>query len=185
VGCLTLTIVGGVSEVCGLGLVAWEVTRLQRQEFGPPVWIAKTQAAVERGMRRLRARVRRLLRKAPQPIEAVPANLSGTSSASGSASGTLTVKQGPARFEDRVRALEAALDSVREDAQRARNDFEARAVGIENRVREVDTRLEEHQTALEAARRAAARRQIRTQTLGAVLVFIGAVLSVLGNAATC
>lgn len=38
-GRLTLNIVGGVLEVGGFGQVAWELTRVQRQEFGTPRFV--------------------------------------------------------------------------------------------------------------------------------------------------
>lgn len=51
-GCAGLTIAGGVLEIAGFALVAYELARIQRREFGEPEFL-----------RRLRGWLRRLLRR--------------------------------------------------------------------------------------------------------------------------
>lgn len=91
-GCLWLTILGGVLEGFGFGLVAWELWRVQHSEFGPPAWLM-----------RLRAWVRRLLRR-PTVVKLGRASVSG----GGSMKARMRVRRSPSEtLEERVAALEA------------------------------------------------------------------------------
>jgi hypothetical protein len=54
-GCVVLIVLGVVFEVIGLGLVAWQLWRVQRREFGMPVWWTTLRRRVLRLTRRSRA----------------------------------------------------------------------------------------------------------------------------------
>lgn len=171
-GCLALTILGGIFEVAGLGLVAWEVTRLQRQEFGPPAWWLE-----------LEGRVRRLLRRGRSQtvhVRGFDAAVTLDSAVQ------IKVGRGPAvLLEDKVRRLEQVTEDLRRELDETVARLETGISRAEQRVGELDAALRQVQQEEERSRKQTLRRQITIQALGTVLFFIGAVLSVLGNAVTC
>ena len=171
-GCLELTILGGVFEVIGLGLVAREVTRLQRQEFGPPAWWL-----------RLEGRMRRLLRLSrSQTI-----HVGGIESAAAFGSDVqVKVTRGPAvLLEDKVRRLEQIAEDLQSDLDAVRARSEKGISRIEQRIGSVEAEMGRARQEEERTRKETIRRQITIQAVGTFLFFVGAVLSVLGNAVTC
>jgi hypothetical protein len=184
--CAWLTILGGLLEISGLGLVAREITRLQRQEFGQPVWLSNTIEWTRRDLGRLRAIFRGLLRRQPEPITPQPANLRGTSSASSSASGTLTVGA-PASptTEQRLTRLEGAVSKLTDRVQGVAREMDQQRRATQAELGDIRTDVVQLEKSIAAERRKAARREIRVQTVGTVLFVSGVLLSVLGSALTC
>jgi hypothetical protein len=46
-GCAFLIVLGVAFEVTGLGLVAWQLWRVQRREFGMPAWMLQARARLQ------------------------------------------------------------------------------------------------------------------------------------------
>jgi hypothetical protein len=171
-GCLALTILGGVFEVTGLGLIAWEITRLQRQEFGLPSWWLK-----------LEGRLRRLLRSERSST----VYLRGMDAAATSdAALELTVTSGPAvSLEDKVQRLEEVAEDLQRKLEGVTARFEREVAGVQKRLGKVEAERHRERQEQERTRKEAIRRQITVQAVGTVLFIIGAVLSVLGDAVSC
>lgn len=171
-GCLPLTILGGAFEVAGLALFAWEITRLQRQEFGPPVF-----------WRRMVAWYYRVVRRGKSTTVQVG---SATVSAGGSMRVRATVTPGPAvLLEDKVRRLEQVTEFLQSELQESRRDFEQGLSGMEQRISNIEAERSRERQEEEQTRKVTIRRHITIQAVGTVLFFFGVVLSVLGNAVSC
>jgi len=138
VGCARPTIAGGVFEVAGFALVAYELARIQRREFGEPEFL-----------KRLRLRLRRLLRR---PVMHT-AEAAGAIAVGGSV--RATVRQGPGKtLDERVEALE-------ENIRRFETEVDQDRVRLASEIEEVRAKLaamrselaQEHQKERRSARR--------------------------------
>ena len=169
-GCLWLTAVGGVLEVAGFGLVAWELTRIQRQEFGTPQFIL-----------RVRGWLRRLLRR-PRVVELSAAMGGGV----GSMRANLRVRQVPGEtLEERVTALESNFEHLEGELSERSRAFDQRFESVEKTQREMRADIEQQQREQEEHRRESLRSSVALQAWGTVLFVIGVVLNVLGSAVSC
>lgn len=155
-------------EVVGLGLVAWELTRVQQRELGTPRWV-----------RRLQARVRRLLGR---PGVAHRVRL-GEAVSIEDALGGRVWRGGGETVEQRLTALEADVETLRKQADERHADLEQRLTTQAQRMDALRADLERQHTEREAERREQLRESITLQWWGTGLFVIGAVLSGLAN--TC
>lgn len=180
-GCLGLSAVGGVLEVAGLGTVAWEVSRVQREEFGLPRTWVRVSGALRGAANSIRARLNPSRGKSHTAyVDAA----TGTASASGSL--VLTTGRGPAvLLEDKVRRLELVVEDLRDQIEQNLEVAETRASALQDRIARVDGRVATTEAERERRRKATLRRQITVQAVGTALFFAGALFSFLGNAVSC
>lgn len=171
-GCVVLVILGGVFEIAGFVFVAWEIARIQRDEFGTPQFVT-----------RLRGWVRRLLRRPPTTHTA---EMVGHAGGTSSATGRLTVGVPPhATPEQRITALERNVGELRRELDDRAAALESSIRKVEQAQHEMRSELDAQQRKREDRRRAALQRTVKLQTFGTALFVVGAVLSVLGNTVSC
>src|SRR3712207_6100103 len=103
-GCQSLTILGGIFEVVGFGMIVWQLARVQRQEFGWPRFLSRWYG-------RLRAHLRRLLRRPPIVASA---SASMSLALSTSARGSVRRGMGP-EAPDRFAAIEYNLTEIEKE----------------------------------------------------------------------
>jgi hypothetical protein len=170
--CLALTICGGAFEVVGFGLVAWELTRVQRQEFGTPRIVQRVRVLISRVLRRRR----------------VVHDLSAAITARSSASARLRVREVPRpdpTLDQRVSALERNLGELEQEVDRRTEDFDQRVGRLEQVQRAMRAELEQAHRERDDERRAFLRTSVALQSWGTALFLVGAILSVLGSAVAC
>jgi hypothetical protein len=168
--CAGLTWTGVGFEVVGLGLVAVELTRVQRRELGPWRWTRRVRAWLPR-------------RTATRHTQ--PAELAGHLRGSSSMWGELTT--GPTQvptIDERVASLEANLDALRDQADQRQAAMEQRLTTVSSRVDEVRADVDRQHAEREAERREQLRESVTLQWWGTGLFVIGAILGGLANV-TC
>jgi len=170
-GCAGLTIAGGVLEIAGFALVAYELARIQRREFGEPEFL-----------QRLRARLRRLLRR----------SATHTAEASVAISGGGTVRaEGIARrgsgetLDERVEALEENLGRLESEIDRREARLAKEIEEVRQSLSEMRAELDQERRAKEDERKASLRVSVTLQAWGTALFVVGAILSILGNTVNC
>ena len=151
--------------------MAWEIARLQRQEFGPPQIVL-----------RVRGWIRRLLGRSITHTASGAAHVS----AGGTVRARGRVGTAPdAALEDRVHALERNFESLDREFVQTTREFEQNFRAVEQQQNELRQHFERQQQERDQERRESLRWTIKSQTIGTALFVLGAVLSVLGNAVTC
>jgi len=166
-GCPGLTIAGAAFEVAGLALLAWQITRIQRAEFGTP-----------RFLQRLRNFFRPPL---PQTIHA-----EGIASVSGGGNVTARGRRtSSASVEERLSSLEQQHADLERKVDESRKGLEARIAEINETVASVDASLKSAQNEQARKRRQDLRSTVHVQSVGTGLFFLGAVLSAAGNLVQC
>jgi hypothetical protein len=173
-GCLWLTILGGCFEITGLGLVAWEITRIQREEFGTPRWMRRIEKRWRVLWLRLRGRSGGM---------ALPLSVSrGRARATGDI--TVSSQQSPLEptLEERVTVLEETTKRMERGAEERSERLGSRIDKAERRIGEVQAVLKREQEARERRRQESLRTAITVQSIGTVLFTIGVFLAVLGTA---
>jgi hypothetical protein len=168
-GCVVLIVLGVLFEVTGLGLVAWQLWRVQRREFGMPAWVVKA-----------RARLQRLLRRRAPAVVLGPSTLEHDRAIGGVV--VMGRKPPGETVESRLDALEenfAALDRVTQ----ARFERQEKEQGDLRRiVTETRAELERQQEERENEQREQLHESMTLQWWGTGLFFVGAVLAGVANA---
>jgi hypothetical protein len=155
--------------VVGLGLVAVELTRVQRRDLGTPQWIRRARTW--------------LPRRTATP-DAQPAELAGHSHGSSSAWIDLTTGPPPVpTIEERVASLEANLSALRDHTDQRQADLEERLTTQSQRVVELRADVDRQHAEREAERREQLRESVTLQWWGTGLFVVGAILSGLANSA--
>jgi hypothetical protein len=168
--CLTLTYVGGALEVAGFAAVAWQLGRVQRQEFGTP-----------RPIQRARALLRRLLGRPP-----IVAFASLRSTGGGSATISGRVRQPyAATMEDRVAALEHNLGQLEQELDERTGKLKQELRALAQAQHDMRKALDHEHREREERRRKSLRESMTVQWWATGAFVIGAMLSVAGNAVTC
>ena len=171
-GCTWLVIAGVIFEMAGFVLVAYELTRIQRREFGKP--------AV---MRRLRARMGQLIRRpSVQVEEAGVADLTGKGIPH-------TESEAQRSPED---ARKARLESLEKKTHQLQAEVDHRNATFGGDIEEPSKQLEKTRAELGKVRRTIVEAQKETlrasvalRAWGTALFAIGAILSVVGSAVSC
>ena len=161
-----MTITGGILELIGFGLIAWQLARVQRQEFGWPRFVLRGRAVL-----------RRLL-GLPPITHGVGASLNMRWGIE--AQGTVRKRMGP-EVDDRFAALEhnvAAMDK----------DFSERIAAHKKRLREITQELNKMRGEMtqaeqerEQKRKAELRSSLAWEAWGVSFFLAGTVLSVMGT----
>jgi hypothetical protein len=166
--CAVLIVLGVLFEVTGLGLVAWQLWRVQRREFGLPAWVVT-----------VRARLRRLFRRKVPTTVVSPSPIEHDRAIGGA---VVMGRQPPGEtVESRLHALEenfAALD--RETHARFQRQEKEQA-DLERLVTETRAELERQQQEREGEEREQLREEMTLQWWGTGLFFLGAVLAGVAN----
>lgn len=163
--CTALNIAGGILEVSGFIVVAWELARVQRREFGAPkVW------------RSLRAWVRRLLGWS-RAIEVSLEPVRETDTLLGP-----SVRHRPGdSIEERVSALEQSLRHLEDEVSGHRKSLEAQIRKVREELNGLRTQVEQERQQAEEERKEALKSSLAFQWIGTGLFVIGAVLTIIGN----
>jgi hypothetical protein len=162
-GCVLLSVGSALLQIVGLGLVARDLWRVQRQTFGTPLWF-----------QRLRGRVLRLLgRQRGRMVE-----VSGTVAAGSGVSVRATVRRGPGQtLEERVAALEANLTAVDQETAERFSDMEQRLTTAHHRVDEVRGYVDQLRREQDEARHEELRQTMPWQWVGTGLFAAGTLLA--------
>jgi len=166
--CVVLIVLGVLFEVTGLGLVAWQLWRVQRREFGMPGWWGRAQR-----------RLRRLTRRSERW---------GSSYAVGGGDAATVAEHSAVErigagdtVELRLDALEANLAALERETQ-ARFERQAkRQDRLQASIREARTELQRQHDERESERREELRESMTLQWWGTGLFFLGAVLAGVAN----
>jgi hypothetical protein len=167
-GCVVLIVLGVAFEVVGLGLVAWQLWRVQRREFGMPAWWAQASGRLRRLVGRSEAR----------------GSASVSLAAELGVAGRLTtrVRRGPGEtMESRLAALEANFASLDQETDARFEEQAQRQARLREMVSETQTELERQQQERESEQRERLREAMTMQWWGTGLFFIGAVLAGVAN----
>lgn len=158
-------IAGGALQIIGFVLVAIELGRVQRREFGTPRFIE-----------RLRGRLRRLFRRS----KTIEASAHGVILSGGSARGVVRAGRGTT-LEDHVAALEENLGRL--DDEVAANRIEAERWRSELLEQLTVTRAEvnEQRQRDDEDRKGFLRTSLLLQTWGTTCFVVGTVLGVVGG----
>jgi len=180
-----LTVVGGLAEIVGLGLVIAEIVKVQRREIPEHrVWVVRSLATMRAAGRGIADEVARLLRREPERRDAtVHAAAIGGSAVAGGGSVTATVTTGPApTLAERVEAETRRLDE-QTAVDRREMRMEAREAKSRTDVaaREIRAMIEER----DRQRREGVRDALTLQWFGTVAFIVGVGLSVWGNLVAC
>lgn len=171
VGCVGLTIAGGVLEIAGFALVAYELARIQRREFGEPEFL-----------KRLRLRLRRLLRRSVT----VTAEAGGAIAIGGNARAEGVARRGPGdTLDERVEAIEENIGRLEAEMNRRQTRLVAEIKDVREKQTMMRSELDQERQAKEEERKAALRTSVTLQAWGTGLFVLGTVLSILGNTVNC
>jgi hypothetical protein len=171
-GCVGLTIAGGAFEIVGFGLVAYELARIQRREFGEPKFLV-----------RIRTRLRKIFRRSRHQTVKVGA---AVATASGSASVRGRVRRDPGNtFESRVEALERNFQHLEVEFDQSRARLEQSISELRKMLDGMRTELEREREEKDEERKVSLRTSVTLQAWGTGLFVFGAILSVMGNTVSC
>lgn len=170
-GCAGLVIAGGVFEVAGFALIAYELARVQRREFGEPEFLE-------------------WLRGWPRRI--FPRHRTHTAEASASLSGVGTLRaegvarRGPGKtLDERVAALEENFRRLEDETGQRQRRLAGEVEEVRRKLDQTRDELEQERREKEEERKAALRASVTLQATGTGLFVLGAILSVLGSTLTC
>lgn len=163
-----LTIAGAVLEIVGLGFVFAELAVIRSHEFGVPTPWA-----------RLKSWTRRLLGR-PQIID-----VSGSMSLGIGMSARGKVRPGDlppdADHAARIQRLERYVEHLDRDVDGLHQTIDRKADEIIAEAMKADDRLREEMDRRDAERRTALRPSLQRQVFGALCVFAGVVLGLVGD----
>lgn len=163
--CTALNIVGGSLEVLGFFVVAWELARVQRREFGAPkAWM------------KLRVWVRRRFGVSEA------AEMEGAAAGRGIASAELTVRYRiEGSMEDRVEALEKNLERLEKEVTQEHGKLRGDIREVRQKLDELQTQVEQERQLAEEERKEALKSSLAFQGAGTGLFLVGTVLTTIGN----
>jgi hypothetical protein len=162
---MNLIIVGGTLQIAGFILVAIELGRVQRREFGTPVWI-----------QRLQGRLRRIYGHS-RTIEVTAA---GTSLSTGSARAKVRRGRGKT-LEDHVAALERNVQHLDDEVDELRADSEQWRGELLDQLHVTRAEVVAQRRADDEVRRTFLRTSVLLQAWGTFLFVVGTVLGVVGS----
>jgi hypothetical protein len=160
-GCVVLIVVGVLFEVTGLALVAWQLWRVQRREFGLPDWWRRL-----RGVRRVSSEFS--LGWAVEADAALP--------------GAVRERAAPdASVEPRLSALEHNVDALDRETRARFERQEKRLDWLQSALKRQRAELQRKQEQREGEQRDQLREAMTLQWWGTGLFFVGAVLAGTAN----
>jgi hypothetical protein len=168
-----LTIIGGVLEISGFGLIVAQLVRVQRREFGTPQSIARAQNWI-------RQTARLLGRRKGGTVHAAGVAMSASASMSGAASVWRNMGDSA---PDRLDAIAANLNELHAIVDRLGSRHQQAIAGLRGDVDATRTELREHTAEQEAQRKAELRASITWEAWGVALFLAGIVCSVAGTLA--
>jgi hypothetical protein len=169
-----LTVIGGLMEVAGFGLIVAQLVRVQRREFGTPESIARAQNWIRHHTARL------LGRRKGATVHAAGVSMSARASLSGTASVWRDMSDSA---PDRLDAIAANLNELHAIVDRLGSRHEHATAGLPGDVDATRTELREHTAEEEAQRKAELRASIKWEAWGVALFLAGTVCSVAGTLA--
>jgi ABC-type phosphate transport system auxiliary subunit len=168
VGCAALTIAGGTLEVFGFGLIAYDLYRIQRHEYGTPQFLE-----------RWKGRIRRLLRMSKDHTLHVDAAVGTVDMA-----GRIKVRSGvgeDADLKERISVLEKNFERLDEEVDEHRAAFDKGLNEMREELRAARAELEQRHQETEQERKTFQRTSVTLQACGTVLFVLGTLFSVLGS----
>ncbi|HEY5709352.1 MAG TPA: hypothetical protein VIS51_08145 [Solirubrobacterales bacterium] len=163
--CTALNIVGGSLEVLGFFVVAWELARVQRREFGAP-----------KAWTKLRVWVRQRF-GVSETVEMGAAIAGG-----GTVSAELTARYRiEGSMEDRVEALEKNLERLEKEVTQERRKLRGEIREVRQKLDELGAQVGQERQQAEEERKEALKSSLAFQWTGTGLFVVGAVLTTIGN----
>jgi hypothetical protein len=176
--CIWLSILGGVLEITGFLLVAVELFRTQRREFGTPTPIRLFRQARDR----VRIRIRRLLGRTKTHLG------SGTLTAKVNltASAKAQLRRGWGKtLEDHVSALEKNLAELDREVEEHRAELDQAIKGVSDDLKAMRVDLEQQWKEREDDQREFLRTSVTLQWWGIGLFVLGTAISAVANVISC
>jgi hypothetical protein len=164
-----LTIAGGALEVAGFTLIAYDLYRVQRHEYGTPQFI-----------QRWKGRIRRILRLTEDHTAYVDA-MTGTVTMTGRGKARMGSGDG---IDERLDALEENFKRLDEEVDEHRAAFDRGLEELREELRKTRIEVEQHHAETEQRRKDFQRTSVLLQACGTAMFLSGTVLSVLGSVAT-
>jgi hypothetical protein len=158
-------VAGGVLQILGFVLVAIELGRVQRREFGEPVWVT-----------RIRARLRRLLGRTKT------VHLSATITASTNLSARAKVRTPPgSSVEERVSALEKNFGRLDDEVDHERVAAAEAYSRLLEQLTVTRAEVNQQRELDERARKAFLQTSVLLQAWGTTFFVVGTVLGIIGT----
>lgn len=177
-GCAGLIIAGGALQLFGFVLVAWELWRVQRREWGTPQSLIRVQAS----LRRLRELPRRVFRRSHEThVGSGRASGGGSISASGRA--WLNIPGEGATVEQRLEVIEFNLVRLEREVSDHGRRIRVQRADLRSGLDGLRQHVEQQHTEREADRREFLRGSIVLQVVGTGCFVVGTVLGVIGSVA--
>jgi hypothetical protein len=176
--CIALNILGGVLEISGFMLVAYELFRTQRREFGTP----KVIKLLLRAKDRVTWFVKKLFRRGK--THEISATLTGESHMSGSMRSQFRVGRGKT-LEDHLAALEKNFAELDKEVEQHRFELDKAVKDMADDLRAMRAELEQQRKEREEEEKEFLRASISLQWIGIALFVCGTIASVVGNVISC
>ena len=149
----------------GFVVVAWELARVQRREFGAP-----------KAWRKLRAWVRRRF-GVSEAIE-----MGGAATGRGTVSAELTARYRiEGSMDDRVEALEKNLERLENEVTQERRKLRTEIREVRQKLDELHARVEQERQQADEERKEVLKSSLAFQWTGTGLFVVGAILTTIGN----
>jgi hypothetical protein len=173
-----LNIGGGILEIGGFGIVAYELFRTQRRDLGDPWLLARLKVSKNR----VTGVFRRLFRRTES--HEISASLTGTIELSG----TLKAQRRRGRgqtLEDHVAALEQNFAELEKEVEEHRAELDTAIEGVSSELRETQVALGRQRQEREEEEKELLRASVTLQWWGISLFVAGVVASVAANVISC
>ena len=168
-GCAVLIVLGVLFEVIGLGLVAWQLWRVQQREFGMPAWWVQVRHRLRRGAGR------------SGTSQTVSIGAAGEINTAGEIRPAQGRRGPPGTVEWRLDTLDAELAALKQETQTRLERHEQRQNEMRGALRKAEAELRHQQEEREGERRVQLRESMTLQWWGTGQFFIGAVLAGVAN----
>lgn len=177
--CIWLNVAGVLLEVSGFFLVAYELFRIQRREFGDPKPLRRLNAA----RTRVRGVFRRLLRRSTQVTD-LGAELSGSATLTGTLKAQLRRGRGKT-LEDHVAALEENFALLDKEVEEHRVELDKGIADLRYELGEMRAEFERQRQEREEKEKDLLRASVSLQWWGIGLFVTGTIFSGLANVVSC
>jgi chromosome segregation ATPase len=166
-------------EISGFFLVAYELFRTQRREFGDP----KALRLLNASRARVRGFFRRLLRR-PTQVTDLAADLSGSATLTGTLKAQLRRGRGET-LEDHVAALEENFALLDKEVEEHRVELDKSIAELREELRETRAEFERQRQEREEEEKDLLRASVSLQWWGIGLFVVGTIFSGIANVVSC
>lgn len=176
--CIWLNVAGALLEISGFSLVAYELFRTQRREFGDP----KLVALLKRKRNQFTGFVRRLFGKTK--VISVGADLAASYGIEGTAKGQLRRGRGQT-LEDHVAALELNFAELDREIEEHRTELDKAIGDVQSELHETKAELERQSQERKEEEQEILRGSVTLQSWGICLFVAGVLANFAANVISC